>query len=94
MSRTYWKQTGENSFEFLGAYNDGHMFDLKKPRDPQFIGAGVLDIHGHSIADTMAALNDRVTLADMPAKLRNRLAMKDGGAGTVVEWAQIEGFLK
>ena len=94
MSRTYWKQTGENAFEFLGAFGDGHIFDPKRPRDLQFVGAGVLDINGHSIADTMAALNDRVILSDMPAKMRNRLAVKDGSVGTVVEWFQIEGFLK
>lgn len=94
MSRTYWKQTGDNSFEFLGAFNDGHAFDPKKKRDPQFVGAGVMDINGHSITDTMTALNDRVTLADMPAKMRNRLAVKDGSVGLAVDWHQIEGFLK
>jgi hypothetical protein len=94
MSRTYWRKTGDNSFEFLGAFSDGHSFDPKKPRDPAFVGAGILDFPGHGVADTMRALNDRFTMADVPARIRNKLSVQDGSAAMVIEWQQIEGYLK
>lgn len=91
MSRTYWKQVGENSFEFLGAYQDGHTLDPKRNKNAPQFGASVLDLQGLSIEGTLNALGERTLLVDLPLKVRNRLQAK---IPTVLEFGQIEGFLK
>ncbi len=91
MSRTYWKQKAENTFEFLGAYQDGHTMDPKRHKNAPQFGASVLDFQGMTIDGTLNALGERTLLVDLPLKVRNRLQAK---IPTVLEWGQIEGFLK
>lgn len=90
MARTYWGRR-DGGLEFLGAFRDGHAFDGKRPRDPQFADAVTIDVADKDIAGVLDAMGDKVMLVDVPAAMRNRIR---AGMTLSLSWGQIEGFLK
>lgn len=88
MARTYWAKLPDNSFEFLGAFRDGHI--VKDQKQPQ-AKASVIDITDKDIQGVLDGLADRVLLVNLPQAVTKRLAAKMPWAGP---WAQLEGFVR
>lgn len=91
MARTYWEPKADQlgTYEFLGAFRDGHV--VKDPKQPQGKGF-ILDIQ--DIPDPQGVLDrlaDRVLLVGLPSAITKRLQAR---MPTTLPWAQVEGFLK
>lgn len=88
MSRTYWEKKPDGTYEFLGAFTDGHKVkDTKQPQGR----AAVIDITDKSIEGILEALGERVLLVGLPSSIGKRLAAR---MPAVMPWAQLEGFVK
>ncbi len=90
MARTYWEKKKDGSFEFLGAFKDGHV--VKDPKQPQARGS-IIDIPGMEVQGVLDSLADRVLLVNLPTAIKNKLT-GNGAHIAQVPWAQLEGFLK
>lgn len=92
MSRTYWALRPDNSYEFLGAFADGHV---ARPNTPQGEGR-VLDVtdKGMREVEVILDLANRPSpprLAGLPSALAKRWQAR---MPLVLPWAQVEGFVK
>jgi hypothetical protein len=88
MSRTYWADKKDGSWEFLGVFKDGHQ--VKDPKAPQ--GSGhILDVTDRDVQGFLDSLNGRVMLAGLPSAISKRLVAR---MPTPITWAQLEGFVK
>jgi hypothetical protein len=93
MARTYWLKQPDNTYEFLGAFRDGHQANPKQPQAK----ASVLDITDlpdpQAVVDKlgMESRESPPRLVNLPSAIGKRLTARMVWSGP---WAQIEGFVK
>jgi hypothetical protein len=85
MAKTHWRETPAG-YEFLGAYADDHK---PSQRSGQIYGL-VITIAG-TPQEVLDRLADRTLLVNLPVALRKQLKANNG---SLVPWAQLEGFVK
>lgn len=93
MSRTYWAERPDKTFEFQGAFRDGHVAPKNSPQ----AAAKILDVTDRDVAGMEAALrlSERdagpPVLAGLPTALLKRWQAR---MPITAPWAQIEGLVK
>lgn len=91
MARTYWQNKGNGSWEFLGAFADGHKANPKQPQGAK--GVGILDVPDRDVNHFQALTDGRETPL-MFAPQKPILKWWNALAPASAPWAQVEGSIK
>lgn len=91
MVRTYWQNKGNGSWEFLGAFADGHKANPKQPQGAR--GVGIMDIQDRDV-NHFQALNEGRESPLLFTPLKPHLKNLAAFIPIVTPWAQVEALIK
>lgn len=91
--RTYWAPQPDGSFEFLGAFREGHQVkDMKQPQGQgKIVDITDLDVLGLEAKLALDGRPNPPKLVGMPSAITKRFQAK---MPLTAPWAQVEGYVR